>query len=295
MLTPSARLVVGAVRRCRPNAPGRCARFHSSIYTAELRTTRRIAPVHLVMKARGGAGCAANDEDRWPDGTPKRFKGRDAWKNWIDWNSPHRQETDELNRARHYFWHVDDRGRLWRKELDRPDEHFGQMRDARTLDFFFGHVQRNYTGLYADAFPFISFRMHEHYFTSCADSPIVFNDLRDGELRHICPDGELARSITTRFEPERLRITAEGKLLHPVVTKAVDEVGAQVRQEELLALIESTTAQQLLECCEERAITDQGSGLAAPDAATATFVLVWEGSATLLLPWSGTSNGVSDC
>ena len=28
--------------------------------------------------------------DCWPDGTPKKFKGREAWKNWIDWESPHR-------------------------------------------------------------------------------------------------------------------------------------------------------------------------------------------------------------
>ena len=64
---------------------------------------------------------ARSSSDYWPDGTPKKFKGREAWKNWIEWDSPHRELTDELNRARHYFWHVDDRGRLWRKEIDRPD------------------------------------------------------------------------------------------------------------------------------------------------------------------------------
>ena len=35
----------------------------------------------------------------------------------------------------------------------------------------------------------VSRRMHEHYFTRCTDAPIVFNDLRDGELRHLCPGG----------------------------------------------------------------------------------------------------------
>ena len=114
--------------------------------------------------------------ETWPDGTPKRFRGRDAWKNWIDFDSPHRSQSDELNRNRHYFFHVDSRGRLWRKELDRLDGHEGQMRDSRTLDFFFGHMQRNATGLYAERFPYVSFRAHEHYFTSCVDSPIVFND-----------------------------------------------------------------------------------------------------------------------
>ena len=50
-------------------------------------------------------------------------------------------------------------------------------------------MQRNTTGLYAALFPWVSRRMHEHYFTRCTDAPIVFNDLRDGELRHLCPGG----------------------------------------------------------------------------------------------------------
>jgi len=190
--------------------------------------------------------------DVWPDGTPKRYRGRDAWKNWIEFNSPYKDQTDELNRQRHYFFHVDSRGRLWRKELHRLNEHDGQMRDASTLDFFFGHLQRNTTSsVYHDLFPFISRRAHEQYFTSCADAPIVFNDLRDGELRFLCPDGSVARSISTRFEPSKVRITADGKLLHPVLTKAVDAVGSPPRVERLMALIESTTAQQIIECCEE--------------------------------------------
>ena len=54
--------------------------------------------------------------------------------------------------------------------------------------------------------------MHEHYFTRCTDAPIVFNDLRDGELRHLCPGGEIARSVSTRLAPSRLVVTAEGEL-----------------------------------------------------------------------------------
>ena len=216
-----------------------------------------------------------NDEQAfWPDGTPKRFKGREAWKNWIDWDSQYRSQTDELNRARHYFFHVDHRGRLWRKDLDRLDSHEGQMRDSRTLDFFFGHMQRNVTGLHAALFPFISFRMHEHYFTSCSDAPVVFNDLRDGELRFMCPDGELARSVTTRFEPEQLRVTEEGKLFHPVTTKAIDAVGSPPRRETLMALIESATAQLLFESCEERGADGDG--------VDEELVLSWKGVETVI-------------
>jgi len=54
--------------------------------------------------------------------------------------------------------------------------------------------------------------MHEHYFTRCTDAPIVFNDLRNGELRHLCPGGEIARSVSTRLAPSRLVVTAEGEL-----------------------------------------------------------------------------------
>jgi hypothetical protein len=215
--------------------------------------------------------------DHWPDGTPKKFKGRDKWKNWVDWDSSFKEQTDELNRLRHYFFEVDSRGRLFRKELHRLDTHDGQVRDPSILNHFFGHMQRNCTGLYADLFPFVSFRMHEHYFTRCADAPVVFNDLRDGELRHLCPGGELARSISTPFAPARLVVTDDGKLLHPVVTRAVDEVGAPPRREELMALIESTTAQQLLESCELR----DGPG------GEEALVLRWRGEDVEVRRWPG--------
>jgi hypothetical protein len=231
-----------------------------------------------AWQPRRTSGGVASD-DVWPDGTPKKFKGREAWKNWIDWDSPYRQQTDELNRQRHYFFHVDARGRLWRKELDRLDSHDGQMRDPRMLDFFFGHMQRNRTGLHATLFPYMSFRIHEHYFTSCTDAPVVFNDLRDGELRFLCPEGELARSVTTRFDPRSLRLTAEGKLFHPVATKAVDAPGAPPRRESLMALIESSTAQQLLERCDERE----------SDGGEAELVLTWDGAEVVVREWDPAS------
>jgi len=206
--------------------------------------------------------------DHWPDGTPKQFKGRDKWKNWIDWDSRYKEQTDELNRRRHYFYELDARGRLFRKELHRLDTHDGQIRDAAILNHFFGHIQRNTTGLYADLFPWVSLRMHEHYFTRCADAPIVFNDLRDGKLLHLCPGGELARSITTPLAPARLLVTDDGKMLHPVLTSAVDAVGAPPRREEVMALVESSTAQQLLESCEAR---DGPQG-------EEVLVLHWEGT-----------------
>jgi len=118
----------------------------------------------------------------WPDGTPKKFQGKESWKNWIDWDSPYTELTDEMNRKRHFFWKVDSKGRLWRLELDQPGQSFGQMKDPSIIDYFFGHIELNATGQYDEDFPFLSRRRHEMYFVCCDDSPVVFNDLRcEGE------------------------------------------------------------------------------------------------------------------
>ena len=43
---------------------------------------------------------------------------------------------------RHFFFSVDQRGRVWRRPLGAPlDGHEGQIRDSRFLDFFLAHVQ----------------------------------------------------------------------------------------------------------------------------------------------------------
>ena len=112
--------------------------------------------------------------DTWPDGTPKQYQGKDAWKNWINYDTDHHNLTDELNRLRHFFWEVDDRGKLWRLEIDALDENgnvvgaaperCGQMKEAKILDFFFPRVQRNQSNMYTNAFPFVVQRAHEMYF-----------------------------------------------------------------------------------------------------------------------------------
>jgi hypothetical protein len=198
----------------------------------------------------------------WPDGTPKRFTGKDHWKNFINYESKHKSQSDELNRARHYFFSVDSKGRLWRKELHDPEKRYGQIRDSRVLDFFFGHMQRNNTSLYVDTFPYISFRMHEHYFTQCEVSPIVFNDLTDNKLLVICPDGNAAKSVTTQFSPDELRVGNEGYLYHPVKTKAISKEG-EYYSEVIYALLDVPTAQPILERMEP---LENGS-----------FLLNWEG------------------
>ena len=64
----------------------------------------------------------------------------------------------------------------------------------------------------------------------------------------------------------------------PVETKAVDAVGGPQRRETLMALIESSTAQVLLESCEEQKA-------AAGAQAQAELVLRWMDSETVLQRW----------
>ncbi|CAE7348420.1 C8orf82, partial [Symbiodinium sp. CCMP2456] len=166
-------------------------------------------------------------ETHWPDGTPKRFRGKDSWKNWINWDAPFRDPSDELNRQRRFFWEVDEKGALWRLELDRPNERFGQMRHAKVVDDFFRHLQRNRTGHFEDDFPFVSLKTHESYYARWAatrqraptEAPFVFNDLQQDHLVHIIAgSGSLAQSLTTPLEPSSLRLSRDGRLLHPVST-----------------------------------------------------------------------------
>eukprot|EP00434_Breviolum_minutum_P031958 symbB.v1.2.028262.t1/scaffold2939.1/size66832/1 len=131
-----------------------------------------------------------SSDSHWPDGTPKRFRGKEAWKNWINWDAPFKSESDELNRQRKFFWEVDDKGALWRIELQEAGR-FGQMKHPKVVNDFFLHLQRNRTGDFENQFPFVSLKTHEKYYvcwanTNCIraaqEAPIVFNDFREGHL-----------------------------------------------------------------------------------------------------------------
>jgi len=242
-----------------------------------MRGTKRLCA--LLHRAQVGPRAllraALSSETHWPDGTAKRFRGKDAWKNWINYDAPFKSQTDELNRMRHFFWEVDGKGALWRLELDQPGSRFGQMKHKQILNQFFGSVQPNTTGLY-DEFPFVSLRSHEHYFVRWATSstiilrsvlevPIVFNDLREGELRHIMPgSGDIAISISTPFVPSKLRLTPDGRLLHAVsLSRQVAAAGDRT----FFAAVDCTTTQQILCHCVE---VDEG------------ILLRWDGSDLLI-------------
>ncbi|CAK8994733.1 unnamed protein product [Durusdinium trenchii] len=77
-----------------------------------------------------GRCLPCRSETHWPDGAPKRFRGKDAWKSWINWESPFNGSSDQLNRERKFFWEVDDKGALWRLELHEPGR-WGEMRHPK--------------------------------------------------------------------------------------------------------------------------------------------------------------------
>jgi len=215
----------------------------------------------------------------WPDGTPKQFQDpKENWKNWINWEAPYKDQTDELNRKRQFFFEVDTKGRLWRKEFHDLSVRHGEMKDARILDFFFGHVQRNLTGSFEDTFPWVSYRVHEQYFLRCAPpssgqdapediaatgAPVVFNDLRDGLLTYLCPQGETATSISTLFDPSKLRLSRDMCLYHPLRTKALVEdlpgLPRRYEREVVPARIDTLTAQTILDSATETAGDDDPS------------------------------------
>lgn len=207
----------------------------------------------------------------WPDGTRKKFQGKDRWKNYINYDSKFKQESDELNRKRHYFWRVDAKGRLLRMEIDSPDKQFGMIRDGKFLDYFFSHMQRNTSGLYLDkGFDFLSTRMHEHYFVKCDVAPIVYNTLSDGWLHHVCPDGRVARSVSQILEPEALSLSPDGVLFHTVTTKATSNTST------------SSHTPSPLHACLDASVTAQLAAHFSEDPDCVGCLLEWEGTKTLI-------------
>jgi len=102
-----------------------------------------------------------------------------SWQKWINFNSPFHAESDQLNRLRHYFWHVDSRGRLYRRHLAHSSGFNGQLTHPRVVNQILSQVQYNSAvASYNPYYPYLSLRAHEHYFISCQErTPIVFRDL----------------------------------------------------------------------------------------------------------------------
>ena len=71
-------------------------------------------------------------------------------------------------------------------------------------------------------------------------------------MRYHCPQGEIASAVSTLFRPELLRLSNEGLLFHPfrLAVKGSEEETLSSTKD-MLALLESNTAQMVLEDMEE--------------------------------------------
>eukprot|EP01125_Pyxidicula_operculata_P017369 TRINITY_DN6080_c0_g1_i1.p1 TRINITY_DN6080_c0_g1~~TRINITY_DN6080_c0_g1_i1.p1 ORF type:complete len:246 (+),score=45.58 TRINITY_DN6080_c0_g1_i1:107-844(+) len=165
-----------------------------------------------------------------------------AWKKWINFDSKYQDVTDKLNRMRHYHYYVDGMGRLWRKEIDKENKLFGQLKEPLFLDKFYANIRNNDTGRYVE-YPFVTTRGPDTYFIMAKHSPIVFYDLKDDHL-------VFAGSYKTKFKPENLYISPTDQLYHPVNVpiRESDEVPPR----EILGLIERNLSYQLLSQIDEK-------------------------------------------
>mmetsp|Transcript_2081 Transcript_2081/g.2380 ORF Transcript_2081/g.2380 Transcript_2081/m.2380 type:complete len:152 (+) Transcript_2081:425-880(+) len=83
------------------------------------------------------------------------------------------------------------------------------LKSEKFLKFFFTRLQKNNMGIFTE-YEYISPCGNEMNFIRPADTPICFNELRDGELVY-------AQTMTQRFEPDMLHFcTDTERLYHPL-------------------------------------------------------------------------------
>jgi len=227
-------------------------------------------------------------------GADKQEEKLAPWQKWINYESPFKSQTDELNRKRHYFWRVDSKGRMLRRELHVPNETFGELKAPKARDLLLAVVKRNTTGQYIEpengsetssttnnCFPFLAMRLHEHNFMQCEElSPIVYHDLVDSSDQSICSrvDNSLFKlgvdyflrfgsELKLPFHPDQLFVSKDGKLYHsykrsevinPHIPKSVAQHSKEdesVEEDTILGLLDATVAQKLLSSIESKVCT----------------------------------------
>jgi len=135
------------------------------------------------------------------------------WQKWINYDSPYKAPDDELNRMRHYFYYVNNKGRLFRARIDKEDFLEGEIRDDRFKDRFFSQLRRNADFVdYLPSYSFLSINLYDHYFCRFAVSPVVFTDMN--------PEQEQLRfgaTLLAPFTPGNMKYCeSSGALFHPV-------------------------------------------------------------------------------
>mmetsp|Transcript_6057 Transcript_6057/g.9430 ORF Transcript_6057/g.9430 Transcript_6057/m.9430 type:complete len:164 (-) Transcript_6057:1416-1907(-) len=120
-----------------------------------------------------------------------------AYQKWLEYKSEHQTLSDQLNRARLFFFEIDHAGHLFRLGLDKTQENLireGRVSNGETLNQILANIQLNKSSLgpaHATTLEFgsspnewhwLSTRGAENYFIRCTDHsskqpgfPIVFH------------------------------------------------------------------------------------------------------------------------
>ncbi|GAB5367583.1 hypothetical protein AAMO2058_001243100 [Amorphochlora amoebiformis] len=147
----------------------------------------------------------------------------EAWQEWINYDSPYKDEDDCFNRLRHYFYYVDNKGRVYRSRMYKKEWRMdGEIRYAKFKDRFFSNLKRNTEyNEYLPHYPFVSINLYDRYFTRFVCSPIVFTDL--DITRNMLKYGE---SLTVPFEmkTEKYKEEINGVLSSTVMESIAEEI-----------------------------------------------------------------------
>ena len=120
---------------------------------------------------------------------------------------------------REYFYYVDHQGMLYLDDA-RMKNFTSCFKEKQFLKFFFSRLKLNDTGRYYPDFPYLSPCGRERNFIRCDDLPVVFTNVLDCESL----DAKLAfnhaeRYLTVPFKPEKICMTAAGRVYHPAPEK----------------------------------------------------------------------------
>jgi acyl-coenzyme A thioesterase PaaI-like protein len=117
-----------------------------------------------------------------------------------------------INPERDDFYRIDQKGKLWRGDLELDEEAY--------IDYFFQQLQENSTGRHADH-AFVSRLGAETAFLKAADTPVVFKRLSEGKLFY-------TENLSVEFQPSELRFSEEGVLYHPAPIGNFGKIASQL-------------------------------------------------------------------
>eukprot|EP01059_Diplonema_ambulator_P016193 TRINITY_DN2753_c0_g4_i1.p1 TRINITY_DN2753_c0_g4~~TRINITY_DN2753_c0_g4_i1.p1 ORF type:complete len:182 (+),score=26.91 TRINITY_DN2753_c0_g4_i1:163-708(+) len=125
-----------------------------------------------------------------------------------------------LEEVREYFYYVNDHGNLY--HLIRKEDAWGprgpprgpaHLRDGKFLNFFFGLLKENTTGLHEQEFPWVSRCKGERNFLRSSDRPIVYTSLEYIDEKPYLTYG--GGGLKVLFDPTKLAVCSLGRIYYP--------------------------------------------------------------------------------